>query len=235
VVAKTLTFIGAGTCTLSAQLLESNGVAASNIVTKDIVVGAAGTPQTISAPAPNTMLTIVGGTFPLNATASSGLPVSYKESTRSVCRVVIDSVIALALGTCTITVTQEGNATFAPAPAYVYNITITEKGIPGAKSAPNFPIVMPKVKVAKTMPINLHPSKGTSTAGANADGLITKVTVVAASKKYCSVTAYKAKNKTIVAYFVKGLKVGKCSLSVAITGNAMFNSQTKTIVVSVTK
>ena len=235
VVAKTLTFTGAGNCTLSAQLLESNGIAASNIVTKDIVVAAAGAAQTITAPRPNTMLTILGGSFSLNATASSGLPVTYTGSTNSVCRVIFDTVIAISLGTCIVTVTQAGNATFSAATPYVYNIPITAQGVPGPKSAPKFPSIGTKVKVKATLPINLHPTKGTTTAGANVDGLITKISVASASKSICSATVYKSKAKKVVAVFVKGLKVGKCTLSVAVSGNAMYNSQTKTFTVTVTK
>jgi hypothetical protein len=215
--------------------LESNGVQASNIVTKDIVVSAAGAAQTINAPKPNTMQTILLNTFDLNATASSGLPVTYTSETRSVCRVVINSILPLSLGTCTITVTQPGNATFAAATPYIYNITITAKGVPMEKTSPKFPTIGSKVKVKATLPINLHPTKGTTTAGANADGLITKITVASSSKSICSATVYKSKAKKVVAVFVKGLKAGKCSLSVAVTGNASYNSQTKTFAVTVTK
>jgi hypothetical protein len=235
IVANTLTFSGPGTCTLSAQLLESNGIAASAVITKDIVVGKALTPQTIKASPANTMLTIKGGKFKLTATATSGLPVSFKSSTNSVCFIAFDTVYAMNLGTCTITVTQAGNATFAPAAPYVYNLTITAKGIPGIKSAPNFPRIETKVKAKRLFAINMHPTKGTSTAGANDDGLITKVTVASASKSVCSVTPYKTKSKKIAAYFVKGLKAGKCTLTVAITGNTTYLSAKKNFLVTVSK
>lgn len=235
IVAKTLTFTGQGTCTLTAQLLESNGIASSTAITKDILVGKALTPQTIKAPVANTMLTIKGGQFKLNATATSGLPVTYRSSTNAVCFVAFETVYAMNLGTCTITVTQPGNATIAAAAPYVYNLTITAKGIPGVKSAPNYPSVVAKLRAKQQFVINMHPTKGTAIAGANNDGLITKVTVAAASKSVCSVTPFKTKSKKVVAYFVKGLKVGKCSLVMAVTGNTIFSSATKTFVVTVSK
>ena len=235
IVAKTLTFTGQGTCILTAQLLESNGIAASTAITKEIVVGKALTPQTIKAPPANTMLTIKGGQFKLNASATSGLPVTYKSSTNSVCFVAFETVYAMNLGTCTITVTQPGNATIAAAAPYVYNLTITEKGIPGVKSAPNFPRIDAKLRIKGIFAINMHPTKGTATAGANEDGLITKVTAAAASKSICSVTPYKSKSKKVVLYLLKGLKAGKCTLTVAITGNTIYNSAKKNIVVTVSK
>lgn len=235
IVAKTLTFTGQGTCVLTAQLLETNGIAASTAITKEIVVGKARTPQTIKAPAPNTMQTILLNMFDLKATASSGLPVTYTSETRSVCRVVIDSILPLSLGTCTITVTQPGNATYAAATPYVYNITITEKGIPVAKTSPKYPTVLTKLKAKKAFTIALNATKGTASAGANFHGLVTKVAAAKASKAYCTVTAVKSKSKKIVAYSVKGLKAGKCSVTVAITGNTLYKTETKTFVVTITK
>jgi hypothetical protein len=238
VVAKTLTFTGVGTCILSAQLTESNGIAASNIVTKEIVVSAAGLAQTIKAPAPNTMQTILLNMFNLNATSTSGLPVTYTSETRSVCRVVIDSILPLSLGTCTITVTQPGNATYSAATPYVYNITITEKGVPvtpAAKTSPKYPTVLTKLKAKKAFTISLNATKGSASAGANVHGLVTKIAASKASKAFCTVTAVKSKSKKIVAYSVKGLKAGKCSITVAVTGNALYKTETKTFVVTVSK
>ena len=235
VVAKTLTFTGVGTCILSAQLTESNGIAASNIVSKEIVVSAAGLTQTINAPAPNTMQTILLNMFDLNATATSGLPVTYTSETRSVCRVVIDSILPLSLGTCTITVTQPGNATYSAATPYVYNITITAQGVPMAKISPKYPTVLTKLKAKKALTISLNPTKGSTTAGANFDGLVTKIAAAKASKAICTVTAVKSKSKKIVSYSVKGLKAGKCSITVAITGNTTYKTETKTFVVTVSK
>jgi hypothetical protein len=54
--------------------------------------------------------------FSINATASSGLPVSFASLTPSVCTVNGNTVTLLATGTCTIQATQPGNASFNPAP-----------------------------------------------------------------------------------------------------------------------
>ena len=101
-----------------------------------------------------------------------------------------------------------------------------------AKKAPKAPTVATKVKKGKTFLISLDATKGTSTKGANSDGLPTVVTVATASKTKCSVTKV-VKSGKITGYTVKGLKAGNCSVVVTITGNTAFNSLTKTTVVKV--
>lgn len=107
---------------------------------------------------------------------------------------------------------------------------------PPAKKAPKVPTILTKVKAGKTFNIALHSTKGTSKTAANLDGLVTKVALTAASKGYCSLTPI-VKSKKITGYTVKGLKVhaAKCAVTLTITGNASFNSVTKTVKVNVTK
>ncbi len=57
-------------------------------------------------------------TFNLNATASSGLPVSYASTTPSICTVAGSTVTLLALGECGIWATQPGNTSYAAAPQF---------------------------------------------------------------------------------------------------------------------
>ena len=111
------------------------------------------------------------------------------------------------------------------------SVTVSGSGTP-AKKAPKAPTVATKVKKGKTFVISLHATKGTSTKGANSDGLPTVVTVATASKTKCSVTKV-VKSGKITGYTVKGLKAGNCSVVVTITGNTAFNSLTKTTVVKV--
>ena len=112
--------------------------------------------------------------------------------------------------------------------------TVTVTSATPAKKAPKVPTVVTKLKVAKTITVVLHATKGTAAKGANADGLPTVVTRATASKAYCTVTAVKKSGK-ITSYSVKGLKAGKCSVVVTVTGNATYNSLTKTVVVTVSK
>jgi hypothetical protein len=112
------------------------------------------------------------------------------------------------------------------------SVTVGGAVTPPAKKAPKAPTVATKVNKGKTFVISLHATKGTSTKGANSDGLPTVVAVSSASKKFCSATKI-VKSGKITGYTIKGLKAGNCSVVVTITGSSAFNALTKTTVVKV--
>ena len=64
------------------------------------------------------------GNFALNASSSSALPVVFASNTQSVCTVSGANVTLLALGTCSITASQPGNSTYAPADAVTQTFLI---------------------------------------------------------------------------------------------------------------
>jgi hypothetical protein len=179
-----------------------------------------------------------GGTTTVAATASSGLAVTYSSTDATKCTVNASTGVVTAVattGTCTITANQAGNDSFNAAPARTLAITIAAVTPPTpAKKTPRVPTVTTKLKIGKTISVVLHATKGTASKGANIDGLATVVSASSASKAYCSV-AKVIKNKKITGYTVKGLKAGKCSVVVTITGSSTYNSLTKTVVVTVTK
>jgi len=112
------------------------------------------------------------------------------------------------------------------------SVTVGGSVTPPAKKAPKAPTVATKVNKGKTFVISLHATKGTSTKGANSDGLPTVVAVSSASKKFCSATKI-VKSGKITGYTIKGLKAGNCSVVVTITGSSAFDALTKTTVVKV--
>ena len=59
---------------------------------------------------------VVGVTFTVSASASSGLPVSFSSARPRVCSVAGSQVTTLRRGRCTITAIQNGNANYSPAP-----------------------------------------------------------------------------------------------------------------------
>jgi uncharacterized repeat protein (TIGR01451 family) len=63
--------------------------------------------------------------FSLSATASSGLAVSFSASPASVCTVSGNSVTILAVGTCSITASQAGNASYAAAAPVTQMFSVT--------------------------------------------------------------------------------------------------------------
>jgi hypothetical protein len=67
---------------------------------------------------------LVGSVFPVSATATSGLPVSFSSLTPTVCAVSGNTVTAMTLGTCTIQASQAGNGTFPAAPNVTQSFTV---------------------------------------------------------------------------------------------------------------
>jgi large repetitive protein len=67
---------------------------------------------------------VVGVTFTVSASASSGLPVSFSSATPGVCSVAGSQVTTLKRGTCTITAAQAGNAHYAPAPDQTQSLRV---------------------------------------------------------------------------------------------------------------
>ncbi len=62
--------------------------------------------------------------FPISATASSGLPVTFLSNTTAVCTVTGNTVTILAAGTCSITAYQAGNNTYASATPVTQSFTV---------------------------------------------------------------------------------------------------------------
>jgi hypothetical protein len=67
---------------------------------------------------------VFGGTGTLAATASSGLPVSFASTTPQICSVSGNIVTGLAAGTCSITASQAGSASYLAAPPVVFSFSI---------------------------------------------------------------------------------------------------------------
>ncbi len=84
------------------------------------------TPQTISYSSRSGL--VVGEARTLTATATSGLAVTYSSSTPSVCSISGDKVTALSDGSCTISISQSGNASFASATSTItFTVTTTAR------------------------------------------------------------------------------------------------------------
>ena len=69
--------------------------------------------------------------FTISATASSGLPVTFASTTPTVCTVSGSTVTILAPGTCSITASQAGNASFAPATPVTQSFAVSNSGSAG--------------------------------------------------------------------------------------------------------
>ena len=76
-------------------------------------------------------VTIGVAPFALNATASSGLPVTFTATTLVVCTVSGSTVTILAVGACLITASQPGNAPYS-APSVTRSFTVMQEAPPAA-------------------------------------------------------------------------------------------------------
>lgn len=68
---------------------------------------------------------VAGTSFALVAATSSNLTVSFASTTPSVCTVSGTMATTVAVGTCTITASQDGNATYAPADPVSQSFQVT--------------------------------------------------------------------------------------------------------------
>ena len=109
----TVTLIKVGRCTITATQPGDATYKAASPVTHSFNVIAAPVKQeqTITFEQ-QANKTLGDAPFALNATASSGLPVSFTSDTPTICTVSGSTVTLVAVGTCTITASQVGNAAF---------------------------------------------------------------------------------------------------------------------------
>ncbi len=98
--------------TYAGMLTASNGIAPN--ATQTFAITISGVAQTIAF---GSLGSVAYGTVPfaVNATASSGLAVSFSSVTTPVCAVSGNTVTIVAAGTCTLQAAQAGNAVYSPA------------------------------------------------------------------------------------------------------------------------
>jgi hypothetical protein len=134
---STLSFVSAGTATITASQAGNVDYNAATSVTQDQVVSAAPlSDQTITF-GTLTPVTYGDSTFDLTATASSSLPVTYTSSNTAVATVSGSTVTIVGAGSTNITASQAGNGSFNPAADVIQALTVNEKAltISGATAA----------------------------------------------------------------------------------------------------
>jgi RHS repeat-associated protein len=157
---------------------------------------AAQTSQTITFTAPQPK-TYGNAPFTVNATASSGLTVSFASLTIPVCTVSGTMVTLVAAGTCTIQASQAGNATYAPAPNVSRNISV-------AKAAQTITFVAPTGKTYGDSPFTVSATASSGLA----------VTFVSTTTAVCTVSGTTV---TIIA-------AGTCTIQSQQAGNGNYNA-----------
>jgi hypothetical protein len=118
----TVTFIAVGTCTVAADQAGDATHLAAPEQTQSITV--VKRPQTITFTSTAPTLPLVGATYVVTATASSGLAVSVTSLTPGTCTVTGSTATFVAAGSCAIAADQAGDATYLAAPEQQQSITI---------------------------------------------------------------------------------------------------------------
>ena len=119
----TVTLIAGGTCTVTASQAGNTSYAAATPVSQSFTVTPATQSITFGALANKPF---GSAPFAVSATATSGLAASYNSSTTSsVCTVSGSTVTLVAGGTCTVTATQSGNASYSAATPVSQSFTVT--------------------------------------------------------------------------------------------------------------
>ncbi|WP_010545311.1 beta strand repeat-containing protein, partial [Sphingomonas elodea] len=116
-----VSFTGVGSCRVNANQAGNTDYTAAPQVQQSFAVGR-GSQTIIFSALPDVAITASPVT--LNATAGSGLPVSFTSSTGTICTVSGTSVTLAAQGLCTIVADQGGDASWNAAPAVTRSFTV---------------------------------------------------------------------------------------------------------------
>ena len=187
---STISFVKAGTCSIKATQAGNANYAAATAVTQSFSVTAV---NTITFPAlANTPFTSPPPTPA--ATASSGLPVSYASTTTGVCTIAGSTISFVSAGACSITASQAGNATYAPATPVTQSFSVTA-GVNTITfpALANTPFTSPPPTPAATASSGLPVSYASTTTGVCT---IAGSTISFVSAGTCSITASQAGNAT---------------------------------------
>lgn len=124
VTGNTVTFVGVGTCNLTADQAAAGNYAAAPQVTASIVINPAG--AVIVGFNPPATANVGSGPITLSATgAPSGVPIVFATtSPSSVCTVSGNTVTIVGQGICVLTANQAAGGGFAAAPQVTASITI---------------------------------------------------------------------------------------------------------------
>ncbi len=112
---STVSFIGAGTCTIDAEQAGNSNYDTAPEVRQSFIVGMGPQHLTFTSEPPATAA-IGGSTYAVAARATSGLPVSFSSGASSVCSISGTTVSFIGAGTCTIYAKQAGDSNYDAAP-----------------------------------------------------------------------------------------------------------------------
>ena len=123
VTGTTATFVASGTCTIDANQAGNSTYAAATMVPQSFQVN--GESQTIAFPAPASPVTYGVSPIALSATASSGLPVTFRVASGP--GSILGSTLTITgAGTVVVAANQAGNTNYAAAAQVTQSIVVTQ-------------------------------------------------------------------------------------------------------------
>ena len=136
----TVSFTGAGTCTIDANQAASTNWSVAPQVQQSFTVAPALSPQTVTftSSVPTNALVGQSNYTPTASTTAIGLSaaLSVDPTSSSVCSMAADDVVSFtSAGTCTIDANQPGDATYAPAAEAQQSVTVGWPSIEGCLDA----------------------------------------------------------------------------------------------------
>jgi len=128
-----VTIVAAAVCSITASQPGNANYAAATPVVQSFTVNQAS--QTIAFSSPGNVAYGVAP-FAISASASSGLAATFASTTTPVCTVAGTTLTIVAVGTCSITASQPGNANYAAATPVVQPFTVNQASQTIAFSSP---------------------------------------------------------------------------------------------------
>ena len=119
----TVSFIGAGTCSIDASQAGSAEYDATPEAQQSFMVGKGSQRTTFVSITPDSAA-VGGPSYAVRATASSGLEVAFSSGTPSVCSLEWSTVSFIGAGTCMIDAEQAGNSNYDAAPEVWQSFTV---------------------------------------------------------------------------------------------------------------
>ncbi len=196
-----VTMITVGSCSITANAATDANYNAAAPVVQSFNITQATQMITFGAQSARSF-SAVAQAFSPQATASSGLPITYTSSTPAVCTISGNSFVSVSVGTCSVTANQAGNANFSAAAPVGLSFAINQ----GSQTI-NFPGL-----ANVTLGTPAFTLAVTATSGL-------PVTLTSSTPTVCTATGVNGSTITI-------LTLGTCTLQATQAGNANFTAAT---------
>jgi hypothetical protein len=194
----TVSFVGAGTCTINANQAGNGEWEAAPQKQQSFGVVKKTQEINFTSTAPGSA-TVGGSTYTVAATATSGLAVSFGSGTPTVCTVSGATVSLVGAGQCTIDATQAGSASYEPAPEKQQSFEVVKKA--------------QEIKFTSTAP-----------SPATIGGPTYAVVATATSGLTVSFTSATSTVCTVAGTTVSFIGAGKCTINANQEGNTSYNA-----------